>query len=157
MIWLFTLASGLSMASADDALQTRITKAFSARDNVPSCEVVANWGTTESVSKAMRNITETVAMPPWAPMQAAGCVAQDATADPKSWEMVQGWMVDEKTAGFALVVVQNVDVLDASKARVIAGLALKRAKTDARFSRMVRNPMQASQHSAVVDLATQLP
>lgn len=157
MIWLLTLLSTATLAAPGGTLQDRILKAFSARDGTPSCEDVAAWASADEVATAMRQITETVTMPPWAPMQAAQCVAQTAASDKESWDLVQRWMVAENTAGFALVVMQNADKLDSAKAKTVATLAVRRAQDDARFSRLVRSSMKASRHAVVVDVAKQLP
>ena len=157
MLFFVLFLSVLAQASpADDALSHRVTKAFSLRDGAPSCADIQKLGSDEAVRNAVHTVANTVTMPPWVPMRAARCVALNAQSDPASWATIQQWMSNPETAGFALVVMQNVDHFGAEKAERLGELAVQRASADERFARLVRPSMLASKHGAVVKLSARL-
>jgi hypothetical protein len=156
MIWLWTVVTTLAFAGPATTLEDRIVKAFSARDGAPPCATVQDWGPTEAVATAMREITETVTMPPWAPMRAAECVVLNASTDAKAWSLVQNWMTGEETAGYAMVVVQNLPALTEKRALVVADLAVKRSLNEPRFGRLASTHLRASTYPSVVKFSDQL-
>ena len=52
---------------------------------------------------------EPQAMPPWAPMRAAGCLIELFPTDPVTATTVLPWMTDPERGGLALVVAENID------------------------------------------------
>ena len=157
MIWLFAVLSTVAWGAPEQALKDRVVKALTNRDGGPACEVMRTWGAEDEMASVMRNITETVSMPPWVPMRAAQCVVKDAKNDVRSWSVIEGWMSHKETAGYALLVMQNVDGFEPKRAEVLAELAVKRAVTEPRFGRLVERSMNQSRHIVVVERAKKLP
>ena len=157
MIWLFAVLSTFAWGAPEQPLKDRVVKALTLRDGGPACEVMQTWGSDSEVASVMREITETVSMPPWVPMRAAQCVVNDAKTDARSYALIEGWMSDTNTTGFALLVMQNVDRFEANRAQSLAELAVKRAVVEPRFGRLVQRTMDRSRHTAVVEHSKKLP
>lgn len=156
MVWLWTFLTASVFAGPSAPLQERVVHAFSARDGAPDCEQVSTWDAVEVVQATMRDITESVTMPPWVPMKAAKCILLGAEDDKRSWHMVESWMLDKDTAGFALIATQHLASLSEPHALTVATLAVKRSTFDPRFGRMASSHIAASPHPAVAALASQL-
>ena len=78
MVWLFAVLSTLAFGAPEQALHEQVVRALSLRDSGPSCETMREWGNGDEVATVMRNVAETVLMPPYVPMRAARCVVKDA-------------------------------------------------------------------------------
>lgn len=156
MIWLWTFLAASVLAGPSAPLQEKVVHAFSARDGAPDCEEINTWATQEAVQSTMREITNTITMPPWVPMKAARCVTIGAAKDMESWRLVESWMLGEDTTGFALVATQQIQSMTEARAVTLAELAVKRSAFDPRFGRMATHHLSASSHTAVVELSGKL-
>ena len=156
MVWLWTFLAASVFAGPSAPLQEKVVHAFSARDGAPDCEEINTWAAQDTVQSTMRDIANTVSMPPWVPMKAARCVTIGAAKDPASWRLVESWMLDEDTTGFALVVTQQIESMTETRAVTLAELAVKRSAFDPRFGRMAAHHLSASPHTAVVELSGKL-
>ena len=156
MVWFLTVLTASVFAGPAPAFQDKVVHAFSARDGAPDCEAVSTWASGDLVQETMRNITQTVTMPPWVPMKAARCVTIGAKNDAKSRLLVESWMLDKNTTGFALVVTQNLETMSEEWAVTLANLAVKRSTFDPRFGRMATHHLSDSAYVGVVELSGQL-
>ena len=158
---LSTLAWGapekVPVVQADESLLVdRLNRAFSMRDNGPTCQEVGDWGQRAEVRDAMIQITAEITMPPWSPMRAANCVASMASTDDVAWRAVRGWMRDPATPGFSLMVLKQLDSFGEPKAIELGEMAMQRASLQPRFARLVRPHLVNSRHEPVAEMGLTL-
>jgi hypothetical protein len=134
-MWMFLLAT---IAQADDEA---LLRALSVRDPVPSCSELAVLVPDPAVS--LRNIAETVTLPPWAPMRAARCLVADHAK--VSEPAFIAWVANPATAGLARLVLKRTAALEeTAAARVIAAALPTSLRDDARAA-IIADPRPALQ------------
>ncbi len=113
MLW-FLLAS--TCWADDDAL----LRALSVRDPAPSCAELS--ALTDEPAADLRDVAETVTLPPWAPMRAAQCLV--AAHSEASESAFQQWVVDPTREGLGLLVLRRTAQLPDDLARAVITSAL---------------------------------
>jgi len=111
----FELAQGESVAAGVD-------RALASRVEV-SCTDVLALGPADQVRSALVAATER-ALPPWAPLRAAGCLTELAASDDAALQHVQGLVGLQDQPGFALAVSERLHVLPEARAVQLATAAL---------------------------------
>ena len=146
------LASATARA---DELQATIHREMSVRDTFVGCGSIWALGDHDTVRDAL--VAESkVELPPAAGMRAAGCLIEASPADPLALGVVKGWMADPAVPGFALLVVDKLDLYDEPVAIELGELAVTRAATDARFARYAPRHLDESRYPSVRALAGQI-
>ena len=139
-------------ALASDDVSDAVYQQLSQRHGT-TCEALWELGEATAVRDGLLKVATEATMPPWAPLNAAGCLMERLGTDEDTYALVKGWMLDSDKAGLALVVVQNVDTLEEAKALELAKLAVARAQLDPRFALYAQPALQKSKFKTIVDLA----
>ena len=97
-----------------------LVRMLSRRDGV-ECEDLER-GLADPVSSLLE-VTRTIEQPPWVPMRAATCVIE--RHGPESVDVLLNWLSDSTTPGFALLVLQRLDLFEQVIAVKLAKKALE--------------------------------
>ena len=104
------IGTGAEAAPFDDVVRT-----LSARDPVACSRVDASVDT-------LRQVVDTVSMPPWVPMRAAQCLVEGHAAEIEA--DLTRWVVDPADKGLGLLVLAEIDRLPTDLAVRIATKAV---------------------------------
>ena len=118
---LAALAASPSIAFEPTEAEARVILLLSGRDGAPPCETL-DAELVDPVASYAR-IVEHVAMPPWAPMQAARCLTENHFGAAE--DTVREWLVHPDKAGLATLALARLHKLPASRARGLATDALR--------------------------------
>jgi hypothetical protein len=151
-----TMATPAAAAEPSSPLSDAVWRQLSERHGA-TCEAVAPLGEPAAVRDALIEVATQATMPPWAPVNAAKCVAQLAATDDVALAAATGWLGDAELGGLALAVVQQLSALPADRALPLATAAAERAATDARFGLYARPVLVGSVHPAVAAIGAALP
>jgi len=130
------------------APEDAVVAAFSPRHAAPACEAVAAGFAPAERLAAFVAVAEGVEVPPWVPLAAAGCVAEQGE-DPLARAAVERWITGSDTSGLAYAALGRLDALPPDVAAPIASLAVTRAETDPRFATYALPTLARSRHEAV--------
>ena len=115
------------------------------------CEAIYALGEPGAVRDALLNIASTVEAPPWAPLHAATCALPLSVDHTASMTVIEGWFNSSETSGLALVITQQLDLIDEVNAVKLADKALELAAKDERFSLYAKRALGTSKHAGVVE------
>jgi len=125
----------LAVAQVDPADVTRVLTPRHA--GAPCAELMA-LGSEAEVTQALVTVADTVTMPPWVGTRAAHCVSLRIDEDPVALHASERWMTSPDTAGFALIVLGQLDAVKPVVRADLVTLATERIATDATFASHVR-------------------
>lgn len=108
--------------SAHGSVAEAVRAALASKVELP-CADLLDLGPTDTVREALVDGTRH-AMPPWAPLRAAGCLTELAATDDAALQHVQGLAADADQPGFALAISERLSDLPEARAVQIARKAL---------------------------------
>jgi len=150
MFWLAGIALALAAApEGSPAVRAEVVQGLLPRDGAIACADLAPEVDAATRRAALVQVAETVQRPPWVPVRAAGCVAEQAGRDPVARAAAERWLADPGTFGLALAVLDHLDRLDGVTAIRLAGDAVDRAKRESRFALYARPALARSRYPPV--------
>jgi hypothetical protein len=85
-----------------------------------SCEDLDRHGSPAQVLEATIWVADNVPAPPWAGLNAVGCIAEKAGSEAVALEAAQRWMADPGLPGYAITIAKRFDRLPESMALDLA-------------------------------------
>ncbi len=113
-----------------------LINALSHRDGAPAC---ASLGEEDDLEFQLQlvNVVQTIEMPPWAPMNAAGCLMEMFPTQSRS--LFRTWLEQEDTKGLAIKLALQMDQLPLDLQLELVPLALSGPHSDSLLPRLERN------------------
>ncbi|MEQ1501031.1 MAG: hypothetical protein ABMB14_02320 [Myxococcota bacterium] len=109
-----------------------VIRTLSSHDPV-SCDVVE--AATRTPVQTLLAVVDTVSMPPWAPMRAAGCLVERHAVEVRG--ELEGWVIAPDKQGLGRLVLASLDAMPVEVAVPVARLALAQGADPALAQRKV--------------------
>ncbi len=144
MGWLLWV--GLALASPPT---TEVVEGLGDRHDPLPCAALAPGRSEADRLAALIEVAETVEAPAWVPMRAAGCVGIAVEGAEVARAAAARWIASPSTAGLALVVLERGDSWSVDTATALGGIAVERARSDARFASHLRTILARSRNATL--------
>lgn len=117
-----------------------VVRILSGRDPV-ACSTI------DASVETLREVVQTVSMPPWVPMRAAHCMIEGHAQTIE--DDLSSWVVDPETLGLGLLVLSELDLLPSELAVRVARLALTQGPSPERAAKRIVLAHQAEVRALV--------